>query len=150
MKVLIAVDDSEWSRAAIDFVQSIDWPENTQMVVLSAAAPAYASFTFDEMAYSPETIMPELLEQQRQYHEDIAKRCRAQLEKTGASIRAEVVTADPREAIVDLAKREGIELIVVGSHGRSGLKKLVMGSVSSYVVSHSPCSVLVVKLAGQK
>jgi universal stress protein A len=37
------------------------------------------------------------------------------------------------------------DLLVVGSHGRSGLSRLVLGSVASYVASHAPCSVLIVK-----
>jgi nucleotide-binding universal stress UspA family protein len=40
----------------------------------------------------------------------------------------------------------GADLVVVGSHGRTGLAKLVLGSVASHVVTHAPCSVLVVKM----
>jgi nucleotide-binding universal stress UspA family protein len=56
------------------------------------------------------------------------------------------VTDDPRLSIVAVATREAVDLVVVGSHGRSGLQKLLLESVSSHVVAHTPCSVLVVKL----
>jgi universal stress protein A len=46
---------------------------------------------------------------------------------------------------VDEARREKADLIVVGSHGRSGMAKLLLGSVAAHVVSHAPCSVLVVR-----
>jgi len=49
------------------------------------------------------------------------------------------------DAIVQFAEKEKVELIVVGTRGLSGLKKLILGSVSSGVVSQAPCSVLVVK-----
>ena len=56
-----------------------------------------------------------------------------------------MLVGDPREALIEMARREGADLIVVGSHGRSGLTKLLMGSVASHVVTHAPCDVLVVR-----
>jgi hypothetical protein len=46
-----------------------------------------------------------------------------------------------------MARAERSDLVVVGSHGRSGLSRLLIGSVASHVVIHAPCSVLVVKTA---
>jgi len=62
-------------------------------------------------------------------------------------IKAEIVIKDghPAEKIIEAAKESGAELIVVGSHGRHGAKKFLLGSVSSKVVEHAPCHVLVVK-----
>jgi nucleotide-binding universal stress UspA family protein len=150
VKVLIAVDDSPWSQAAIDFVEGMAWPARTEMIVVSAAAPMQSAYAFQDYPGAAPVLTPEMLEQQRQHHEDIAKRYAQQLRESSHTIRADVVTADPREAIVEVATREGVDLIVVGSHGRSGLKKLLLGSVSSHVVSHAPCSVLVVKLPRRK
>jgi nucleotide-binding universal stress UspA family protein len=59
-----------------------------------------------------------------------------------------VERGDPRDAIVRVAEREHADLVIVGSHGRTGLPKLLMGSVASYVVTHAPCPVLVVKHPG--
>jgi nucleotide-binding universal stress UspA family protein len=56
-----------------------------------------------------------------------------------------MVPSDPRDALVDTAKDLGADLVVVGSHGRSGLKKLLLGSVATHVVTHAHCNVLVVK-----
>jgi nucleotide-binding universal stress UspA family protein len=49
------------------------------------------------------------------------------------------------KAITDLAKEKRAQLIVIGSHGKTGLKRLLMGSVVEKVVCHSHCPVLVVK-----
>jgi nucleotide-binding universal stress UspA family protein len=57
---------------------------------------------------------------------------------------------DPRSAIVDVAKEWRAELIVVGSHGRTGPRRLLLGSVAEYVVRHAPCSVEVSRRAGSK
>jgi len=150
MKILIAVDDSQWSQAAIDFVEVMTWPARTELIVLSAAAPMHSAYAYQDYPEVAPVMTPEMLEQQRKHHEDIAKRYAGQLEGSSHTIRSMAVAADPREAIVDLATREGVDLIVVGSHGRTGLKKLVMGSVSSHVIAHAPCSVLVVKLPKSK
>ena len=54
----------------------------------------------------------------------------------------------PEKAILNLAKSWDADLIVMGRRGLSGLKELLLGSVSNYVVYHAPCSVLIVKLNG--
>ena len=53
---------------------------------------------------------------------------------------------DPRTVIVDEAKEWSADLIVMGSHGYTGLKRLLLGSVAHSVVSHAPCSVEVVRV----
>lgn len=52
---------------------------------------------------------------------------------------------DPREAICDLANEEKVDYIVMGSRGQNPIKKMFMGSVSSYVSSHAPCPVIVIR-----
>ncbi|MBD0267559.1 MAG: universal stress protein [Cyanobacteria bacterium Co-bin8] len=63
-----------------------------------------------------------------------------------AGVRAEFTQSggEPSLVICDLARTWEADLIIVGSHGRSGLSELLMGSVSNYVMHHAPCSVLVV------
>jgi len=54
---------------------------------------------------------------------------------------------DPRVEIVDEAERWGADLVILGSHGRTGVKRWLMGSVAEYVVRHAPCSVEVARAA---
>jgi nucleotide-binding universal stress UspA family protein len=53
--------------------------------------------------------------------------------------------AEAWEAVVKLAQDQEVNMIVVGSHGRTGLRRLLMGSVTEKVIGHAPCPVLVVK-----
>ncbi len=53
-----------------------------------------------------------------------------------------LVSGDPAGAITRLAESEGVDMIVLGTHGRTGISRLVMGSVAEAVVRHSPCPVL--------
>ena len=54
------------------------------------------------------------------------------------------VGGQPHQFIVKEAKEKNIDMIVMGTHGRTGLKKLIMGSVAQKVIGYAPCSVLVV------
>lgn len=66
---------------------------------------------------------------------------------TGMGLRADgqVEEGRPDEAIVKAAESGGADLIVIGSHGRTGLTKILLGSVAERVIGHSPCPVLVVR-----
>ena len=63
----------------------------------------------------------------------------------GLTVETAVRQGDPRTVIVDDADTWHADLIVVGSHGRTGLKRLVLGSVAQSVVAHAHCSVEVVR-----
>jgi nucleotide-binding universal stress UspA family protein len=136
MNVLVGVDDSPFSRAALDYVKRLSWPSNTEFLVVSSCPPVFIG---PGEAVAADAIM-ELNRQQERYHTDTAER--------GASeLQAAKLAGDPRHALLDEARAFKADLIVVGSHGRSGVAKLLLGSVASHVVSHAPCSVLVVRPA---
>jgi nucleotide-binding universal stress UspA family protein len=119
------------------------WPKGTNVAVVSAAVPMVAYTMVDAAGLSwMQTAEEDMSAQAKELT------ARAALELTGAGLptEARVVRGDPRDALVDTARTMGADLVVVGSHGRTGLAKLVLGSVASHVVTHAPCSVLVVKM----
>jgi nucleotide-binding universal stress UspA family protein len=61
-------------------------------------------------------------------------------------ITMEIVEGSPKRVILDEAERWGADLIVVGSHGRRGLQRFLLGSVSQAVALHAPCSVEIVRM----
>ncbi len=63
----------------------------------------------------------------------------------GVPVEYLIWTGDPGDSIVEAAGAERADMIVVGSHGRSGLGRALLGSVSDYVVRHAPCPVMIVK-----
>src|SRR3954447_4582204 len=63
----------------------------------------------------------------------------------GLAIEYLIWTGEPATSIVDAATAESADLIVIGSHGRSGLGRAVLGSVSDHVVRHATCPVMVVR-----
>lgn len=147
MKILIGVDDSPHSAAALEFVKKMTWPPATEVVVVSAVRPAIALYS--EVYVPASEQVEKIMDDQRKYHEELVSRMELQLRDRGFKTSGRVLIGDPRETIIEMAKREGADLIVVGSHGRSGLTKLLMGSVASHVVTHAPCDVLVVRPKGK-
>ena len=149
MKVIMGVDESPHASAAVEFVKKMKWPKDTRFVVLSAVSPmamAYAEAYVPSPAYALE-ISNELLKS----HEETAANAERALRNAGFETEAKVLNGDPRDVLVELAQNEGADLVVVGSHGRTGMAKMIMGSVATHVVTHAPCSVLVVKLpSGRK
>jgi nucleotide-binding universal stress UspA family protein len=63
----------------------------------------------------------------------------------GVRFEHRLISGDPAEALVDFAEHEGIDLIVMGTHGRSGLTRILMGSVAEAVVRRATCPVLTYK-----
>lgn len=142
MKIILGVDDSPCSKAAIEFMKRAPWPKDAEVIALSAAAPVFVG---PGEAAAP-MVIEQLNEGQLKYHRDVAARAERILKESGFKAQGRVVQADPRTALIEAAEREKADLIVVGSHGRSGLAKLLIGSVATHVVTHAHCNVLVVKL----
>src|SRR5213075_235238 len=130
MKIVLGIDDSAHSEAALAFVQNMAWPKNTSVIVVSSVPLPAAMLTG--------------------IHTQWAARGEKTLREAGLAASARVIQGDPREVLLEIAKEEHADLLVVGSHGRSSLPELRLGSVTSHVVSHAPCSVLVVKPGGAK
>lgn len=146
MKILIGIDDSPYSAAAVEYVRSMTWPAGTQVIALSVARLPVMVYS---EAYAPGLAYDEgMLEQEMKYHNELASRARRELATTGLTTEARAVSGDPRVELVEAARNENVDLLIVGSHGRTGIPRLLIGSVASHVVTHAPCSVLVVKTPG--
>jgi hypothetical protein len=146
MKILIALDDSAHSDHALDFVTRMRWPAGSRVIVLTALQSVATTLA---AAQEPGAVSPDLLQEQRQRLEELVGRAEGTLRESGFSTESRILAGDPREVLVQVARSERADLLVVGSRGRTGLTKLMLGSVSSHVVTHSPCSVLVVKQVGR-
>lgn len=144
MNVLVGLDDSPCSEVVLEHVAKGEWPEGTKFLVLSAVAPIFVGPGEAAAAGA----IGKLLEEQEKYHLEIAQRGADRLKKAGLTAEGRMVVEDPRSALLGEARKRNVDLIVVGSHGRTGIQKLLLGSVASHVVTHAPCSVLVIREGG--
>jgi nucleotide-binding universal stress UspA family protein len=143
MKIILAVDDSEFSFAATDVVKSRQWPPGTEVRVLSAVEqvpPPAAALWYDAQG-SLEGAHRRLSNHAAVLTQGAVEALRA----AGLNAESVVREGDPRSVIVDEAKDWDADLIVLGSHGYTGLKRWLLGSVAQFVVNHAPCSVEVVR-----
>jgi nucleotide-binding universal stress UspA family protein len=81
---------------------------------------------------------------------ELTTRAAEKLEGKGFTVKTMVRDGDPRSVIVDEAANWSADLIVLGSHGYTGIKRFLLGSVALSVVSHAPCSVEVVRRKQKK
>jgi nucleotide-binding universal stress UspA family protein len=146
MKILIGLDASNHSERVLDFVTRMRWPAGSRVIVLSVLQPVASTVAG---AYEPTVIPQENLEGLRQQLEELVARAEGKMREVGFSTEGRVLAGDPRQSLIDVAQSERADLIVVGSHGRSGIAKMMLGSVSSHIVTHAHCSVLVVKQTGR-
>jgi nucleotide-binding universal stress UspA family protein len=142
MKIIVGVDDSPHSQAAVKWVREMRWPADTRFIVYSASG--FPAYVLVEPAGA--SVYERLEQDQLTAHDELAAQAEQELRGAGLTASRRVERGDPREGLVHTAETEHADLIVVGSHGRTGFPRLIMGSVASHVVTHAPCTVTVVKL----
>ena len=125
-KIMVAIDGSRYSDVAAG-------------AAISVAKHLHAPILVVAVVYSDH--------KESRYMEAVEaiKRVEAFMSKEGITVEGQVLSGRPAEAILEVAKAKGVDLIVVGSHGRTGLDKMLMGSVSERVIGYADCAILVVK-----
>ena len=148
MKILLGTDGTKFSEAATQTVAATILPRNSEVLVLYAMEPLLYS-TPPQMApgYAPE-LAQKREEQMKEAKASVAAAVKT-LQGAGFATTIRVVEADPRTAILDVAEESKTDLIVVGSHGRRGIQKFLIGSVAESVARHARCSVLIVRMPAQ-
>jgi nucleotide-binding universal stress UspA family protein len=144
MKILLATDGTKYSEAATQAITATFDPKNSNILILQAVEPLSYS-TPPQMApgYAPE-LAQKREEQKQQAQHSLAKAAKT-LQAAGFAVETRIVEADPRNAILDVADEWNTDLIVLGSHGRRGIQKFLIGSVAESVARHARCSVLIVR-----
>jgi nucleotide-binding universal stress UspA family protein len=135
-KILLSTDGSEYSRRAT--VKAMDFAESygTELDVISVV----------EISAEIYSIAPQVVEKKVQKTEKYLAGIRKQAESRGIKGKDFVRdSAEPYNKIIELAKKENVGLIVQGSHGRTGLKRILMGSTAERIIAEAPCPVLVIK-----
>ncbi len=134
-RILLPFDGSRFSRRAAGEALKICQAYGSEFMVLSVldAPPGF-------MEDAPE-VAEDLLTRLK----ELAAEVKAQAESQGIRSQAAVRQGPAYQVITAAARETGASLIVMGSHGRTGLKRLLMGSVTERVIGFAPCPVLVVK-----
>ncbi|HYM01051.1 MAG TPA: universal stress protein [Blastocatellia bacterium] len=137
MKVLLAIDSSPFSDAAIDQVSSRRWPEETEICVLSVVDVTRFGVIGTEGGQWTAALSEAAAES--------VKAAVNSLKSAGLEAQGRVTLGSPGGEICQYARDWGADFIFVGSHGRGGLTRLLLGSVSRAVIHRAPCSVVVAR-----
>jgi nucleotide-binding universal stress UspA family protein len=158
VKVLIGYDGSQCADAAIGDLARAGLPAETEALVLAAAdvfpplghsssepADPPAAGVIAQATQRARALAEQAVAAARKWSEQGAGRVRGMF--PAWDVRAEACADTPHWALLDRAARWGADLIVVGSHGRSALGRVLLGSVSQQVLHHAPCSVRIARCA---
>jgi len=140
-KILCPVDFSESSayalRYALAFAVAYDADLELLHVMEMPFLPPYSTTAAPDLSMTIERIMQE----SQQALDELVERNKA----LHPRVTGRMVVGTPFIEIINAAKEGGVDLVVVGTHGRTGLKQILIGSVAEKVVRKSPCPVLAVK-----
>jgi nucleotide-binding universal stress UspA family protein len=133
-KILLATDTSKPGEAAAARALDLAQTYGSELRVV-------AVMEYPVQLYGEAPVTAEWRDMLQDYVAEVVTRAQSRnIPTTGL-----VLEGTPYRAIVDLAQKEKSSLIVMGSHGRTGLTRLLMGRVTERVIGHAPCPVLVVK-----
>ncbi len=149
-RILVPTDFSACSRAALDYALMLARRFEARLELLHVVwtPPPFIGFEVMMVQVSDSSTFGQLV--RKQAEEEMQKLVDTIEPEIREQIQRRFVVGEASEAIVETAKGEGQDLIVMGTHGRSGLSHMVLGSVTEKVVRRAPCPVLTIRAVEPK
>ncbi|MDH4284741.1 MAG: universal stress protein, partial [Gallionellaceae bacterium] len=124
--ILVAIDGSNHSKAATLLASAVAKKTSYPLTVVSAVLASHST-------------------ERRQEAEAIVQQAKESL--AGSSIKVDCIVEEgrPEQVIIDNARKSGADLIVMGTHGRTGVERILLGSISERVIGQAECPVLLIK-----
>lgn len=145
-KMLVALDGSEPANRALDFALDMANKYSSEVLLFTVIQPiTIPYFIYEEM---PTPIEADSYSRRLEaYYKNILSEAleKVKKEKPTLKVSTKVEEGRPADKIVQAAKDEGCDIIIMGSQGLSGVKELLLGSVSNRVADKATCPVLIVK-----
>jgi nucleotide-binding universal stress UspA family protein len=148
MRILLAIDDSKFSEAAAETVIEQARPPGTEVRIVHVVESPPLLVARELGGYEP--ALENALHSQKQHAETLVAKAAELLRARGLNVTAALEMGDPKSTILDVAEEWDADLIVLGSHGRKGLNRFLMGGVSEAVARHACCSVEIVRICPAK
>lgn len=139
--ILVPTDFSEYSDKAFAWALEMaeKWGAKLELLHI-VPTPSYPPMMIADGGFNPADYESSLMADADKQTKEMLKR----IDRPGVSIDTQVLVGSPFHDICKIAEQEKSDLIVMGSHGRTGLSHVFLGSVAERVVRHAPCPVLVV------
>ncbi|MBX9691532.1 MAG: universal stress protein [Cyanobacteria bacterium] len=144
--IIVTVDNSPYSRAMLDWMTTLEWDTKTNFRIVTIVPPLIDTFRDLESGANASGLMSRHSETMDSAKAELQQFASRLISHVGANrVTMQVAEGDPREVILTIAADSGADLIVLGSHGRTGLDRILIGSVSQAIAMHAPCSVAIVR-----
>lgn len=139
-RILVPIDGSPQAHRALEYALA-EHPDAT-FIVLHVVNPSQIAYATDPSGMD---YWEEWYESSQEHAEEILEDAAARVNDAGATVTSAIELGSPARVIVDYAEENDVDLIVMGSHGRSGVSRILLGSVAETVVRRAPCPVTVVR-----
>ena len=141
-KILVAIDGSEMSMKAAEYGVAMAKKDTASLVVISVIYTPASTFTYTKQEWFDE-FLKKAKDESTKWFDKIKKNAT----QNGVQVKVETVEElySIPAAIVKYAENENEDLIIMGSTGKTGFKRLLLGSVANDVVIHSPIPVMIIK-----
>lgn len=147
-KMLVPLDGSESSECVLNHVEAIARGCQVPEVVLLGVAEPISHQVYYMVGV--EDRVRDIQKETEKYVESYLSKAADSLKKDGIAVQTVVVSGRPAEQILDYANKNQVDLIIMSTHGRSGVSRWVFGSVTDKVVRHSVAPVLTISPAGYR
>ena len=138
-KILVPVDGSDNSYRALDAALILSEKLGSNITVLHVMEEVPITHI------ESQKLLSELLENYKKENQDILSKCTEIARKKGVTINTILLQGNPASKILDFSKKEKYDIVIMGSRGLGKFKELILGSVSSKIVHHSSCEVLLIR-----
>jgi nucleotide-binding universal stress UspA family protein len=142
MRLLVATDGSPCSLEAARSTALMPWPAGSRIRVVSVAQPVGLLASPWALPSGEEARLDKASEEEAGQAVEAA---RGLLARAELALSGTVLTGDPRRRLIEDCRDWQADLVIVGSHGRHGMDRLLLGSVSEAAAVHAPCSVEIIR-----
>jgi len=146
-KILVTIDGSENSKKAADYSISLSKKYNAQLIILYVLYSELGFAYSNLLGVTTPKAIEDALETQKKDVQKWFDEIRSKLKNTNISVTDKIIISVSSIVgeIIEFADKKKVDLIILGTRGRTGFKKLLLGSVAEGVVTHSSCPVMVVR-----
>lgn len=138
-KILVPVDGSDNSYRALDTALFLSEKLGSNITVIHVMEDVPVLYI------ESQKLLSELLENYKKERKDILSKCSEIATKKGVTINTVLLQGNPASIILDFIKKKKCDIVIMGSRGMGKFKEIILGSVSSKIVHHSSCPVMLIR-----
>ncbi len=140
-KILVPLDGSEFAERVLPYVRALNTSFHAEIILLHVPVVPEADL-YGPMADIIEDLRRKAIAQAEKYLEGIV----GVLKEEGYNVRALITGSDPAETIIEVGKKENVDVIMMATHGRGGLERVFVGSTAERLAQYTPCFLFLVPI----